>query len=189
MEEVAGWIAPIATTIAAIMTAANLGARVTGWGFVVFTVGSLAWIMVAASTGQTNLLLANGFLTLVNIAGIWRWLGRQALYEKGAHSAEAASETSARPSLFELGSLDGKPVLDRDGAIVGHVVDAMAECETGRIAYFIVREGSSPMHERLHALPLAQVSIDSEHITLVSARGLGALPQVDPAHWPVGQSI
>ena len=54
MLAIAGWIAPAATTIAAIMTAANLGSRVTGWGFAVFSVGALAWIAVGASTGQQN---------------------------------------------------------------------------------------------------------------------------------------
>ena len=44
LGDIAGWIAPIATAIAAIMTASNLGTRVTGWGFVVFAVGSIAWI-------------------------------------------------------------------------------------------------------------------------------------------------
>ena len=44
METIATWVAPIATTIAALMTASNLGSRITGWGFVVFTLGSLGWI-------------------------------------------------------------------------------------------------------------------------------------------------
>ena len=52
MEDIAGWVAPIATMIAAMMTAANLGPRVTGWGFVVFTVGSIAWSTVAIATDQ-----------------------------------------------------------------------------------------------------------------------------------------
>jgi len=56
--------------IAAMMTAANLGARVTGWGFVVFTVGSLCWTAIALSSGQTNLLASNAFLTVVNPVGI-----------------------------------------------------------------------------------------------------------------------
>ena len=46
LEDLAGWIAPAATMIAAMMTAANLGARVTGWGFGVFTLGSIAWSIV-----------------------------------------------------------------------------------------------------------------------------------------------
>ena len=42
MESIATWVAPIATTIAALMTASNLGSRITGYGFIVFTIGSLA---------------------------------------------------------------------------------------------------------------------------------------------------
>lgn len=72
MGDIAGWVAPVATMIAAIMTAANLGARVTGWGFVVFVIGSVSWSIVGISSGQNNLLWTNGFLTLVNVIGVWR---------------------------------------------------------------------------------------------------------------------
>ena len=41
MAETISWIATIATVIAAFMTAANLGTRITGSGFCVFLVGSL----------------------------------------------------------------------------------------------------------------------------------------------------
>ena len=68
LADVAGWVAPAATMIAAVMTAANPGSRITGWGFVVFTVGSLAWTSVGLSSGQTNSLATNGFLTLVNLS-------------------------------------------------------------------------------------------------------------------------
>ena len=91
MENIAIWVAPIATTIAALMTASNLGTRVTGWGFVVFTAGSLAWLTLGIATGQANLLWQNVVLTLLNLFGIWRWLGRQARIEDGAKSAAAAS--------------------------------------------------------------------------------------------------
>jgi hypothetical protein len=93
MEDAAGWVALVATCTAALMTASNLGARVTGWGFVVFTVGSLAWTTVAVVSGQTQLLWSNIFLTLVNFLGIWRWLGRQARVQD---TAAAAIERSAR---------------------------------------------------------------------------------------------
>ena len=65
MSAIAGWIAPIATMIAAMITAANLGARVTGWGFVIFTMGSIGWSIVGLSSGQTNLFLTNMVLTVV----------------------------------------------------------------------------------------------------------------------------
>ena len=44
MEDIIAWVATVATIIAALMTASNLGPRITGYGFVVFTVGSLAWL-------------------------------------------------------------------------------------------------------------------------------------------------
>jgi hypothetical protein len=67
-----GWIAPAATMIAAMMTAANAGARVTGCGFVVFAMGSVAWSLTATYSHQRNLLLTNLFLTVVNLIGVWR---------------------------------------------------------------------------------------------------------------------
>lgn len=91
MEQAANWVAPIATTLAAVMVAANLGARTTGYGFIVFSVGSIAWLLVGLGTGQMNLVWQNAILLLVNIFGIWRWLGLQARYEKGAATATTAS--------------------------------------------------------------------------------------------------
>jgi sporulation protein YlmC with PRC-barrel domain len=188
MGEIAAWVAPIATAIAAMMTASNLGTRITGWGFVLFTIGSLAWITEAVATHQTNLLLTNAFLTLVNIVGIWRWLGRQATYDKGARAAEADSEEAGRPDLFQLGGLLGKTVTDRSGKTLGHVVDAMAECVSGRISYLVLREGSeATIGERLHALPWKRIRIDQESVRLADGAGLRGLPEIDPAHWPAGR--
>ncbi len=94
METVANWAAPIFTTLAAIIVAANLGSRITGWGFVVFSAGSIAWIVIGATTGQANLLWQNVFLLAINGVGIWRWLGIRARYEKGA------SEATERTRVF-----------------------------------------------------------------------------------------
>src|SRR5947209_6123349 len=41
--DILSWVAPITGVSAAIMVAINLGTRFTGWGFVVFTVSSVAW--------------------------------------------------------------------------------------------------------------------------------------------------
>ena len=91
MEAAANWIAPIATTIAAIMVAANLGSRLTGYGFIVFSVGSIGWMAVGWYNGQANLVWQNAILLLVNLAGVWRWLGLRARYEKGAQVATEQS--------------------------------------------------------------------------------------------------
>lgn len=173
--------------IAAMMTASNLGARVTGWGFVVFAIGSLGWITVAVTTDQSNLLLTNAFLTLVNLVGIWRWLGRRATYDQGARAAAEASESAPAPRLFQIGGVEGLPVLDRVGEPVGQVVDAMGECDSGRIAYFVVREGgTTTLQERLHAVPWADVSVDGDGVKLsMSAAEFADLDAVTPDEWPV----
>jgi sporulation protein YlmC with PRC-barrel domain len=185
MGEIAGWIAPIATAIAAIMTASNLGTKVTGWGFVVFAVGSIAWIAVALATDQTNLLLTNGFLTLVNIVGIWRWLGRQATYDKGAKAAETESDQAPGPDLFQLGGLPGKAVEDARGGTVGNIVDGMLECDSGRIAYLVIREGSeAALAEKLRELPWQQLRFDQDRIRLNGPGDVSDLVEIDSAHWP-----
>lgn len=130
----AGWIAPAATMIAAMMTAANLGARVTGWGFVVFSVGSVAWTTVGLTSGQTNLVLSNAFLTVVNLVGIWRWLGRQATYDKGSSAAADASARHPVPSLYPAGGVIGAKLTGPGGEAVGTVVDAMLGCGDNAIA-------------------------------------------------------
>src|SRR5947209_12411375 len=96
MADTVSWIATIATIIAASMTAANLGARITGYGFCVFLVGSLAWLATGLLTGQSALTWTNVVLTVLNVFGIWRWLGRQAKVEEGARAAAEASEEIGR---------------------------------------------------------------------------------------------
>ena len=44
MLEVVKWTASISGMVAAFAVAADLGRRVTGWGFVLFLLSSAAWI-------------------------------------------------------------------------------------------------------------------------------------------------
>ena len=81
MADTVSWIATIATIIAASMTAANLGSRVTGYGFAVFLVGSVAWLTTGLLTDQPALVWTNVVLTFLNAFGIWLWLGRQSRVE------------------------------------------------------------------------------------------------------------
>ncbi len=185
MQEIAGWIAPIATIIAALMTAANLGSRVTGWGFVVFTVGSVAWSTVAIGTGQTNLLLTNGFLTLVNAVGIWRWLGHQARHEDGSQAAEAHSAAAKVPNLFGMGSLIGGTLTGRDGAAIGTVIDGMMRCDSTELAYVVVSEGGlGGVGERLHALHPSQLRFSDGIVCHLDAAELSQLPVLAHDDWP-----
>ena len=186
MEELAGWIAPVATAIAAVMTASNLGARVTGWGFVVFTLGSIAWSIVAIATGQTNLLWSNGFLTLVNLVGIWRWLGRMARYQDDGRRAMAASVRARTPDLLTLNTMIDLCVRERDGAIVGSVVDGLLEADTGRLAAIVVRLGGiAGIGERLVAVERDRLALHRDRIALdMSAAEIGGLPDWVPEALP-----
>ena len=47
---------------------------ITGWGFVVFTLSSLAWIVTGYLLPDRSLLTLNSGLLLVNLLGIYRWL-------------------------------------------------------------------------------------------------------------------
>lgn len=186
LHDLAIWIAPIATMIAAMMTAANLGARTTGWGFVVFTLGSLSWIVIGLSSGQTNLLASNAFLTLVNLVGIWRWLGRQATYQDGAETAKKRSRSASVPSLFTATSISGMEVFDAEGAPLGKAVEALLECRSGTVSYVVVATGGvAGLRESLRAVPREAVAFGCDKLVLaLSSPAFEALPALDGGDWP-----
>jgi hypothetical protein len=186
MEDISSWVAPIATAIAACMTAANLGSRVTGWGFVVFTIGSVAWTTYGAATGQTNLVWQNIFLTLVNFVGIWRWLGRQAKLDDGARAASEQSSAAPSPTLFPASTLTSATLEARNGDAIGSAVDAMIQCQDGRIAYLVVGKGGvGGVGETLHAIPWQQITLEPGRIVAdVEAAALDRLEPIDPRNWP-----
>jgi hypothetical protein len=183
MEELSSWVAPIATALAACMTAANLGTRVTGWGFVVFTVGSVAWTTYGATTGQSNLLWQNLFLTAVNLVGVWRWLGRQARLDDGAKSAAEKSEWQDAPTLFPVSRLTAAPLLSRSGETIGSAVDAMARCRDGGLDYLVVGKGGvGGIGETLYALPWTQVTVAPDSV--ITDADLEQLRPINPKDWP-----
>ena len=186
MQEIAGWIAPVATMIAAMMTAANLGSRVTGWGFVVFTVGAIGWVIVALASGQQNLLISNGFLLLVDLVGVWRWLGRKARYDAGANLAVERSAAGPTSTLIALSRIEGLTVRGADGAPIGTTVEAMAACDSGTIAYVVVRDGGmAGVGEQLHALGWREVMIHDDGVeTRLTSDALTRRPALDPTCWP-----
>lgn len=187
MSEVASWIASAATMVAAIMTAANLGTRLTGWGFVVFTLGSVAWAMVGVTTGQTSLALTNGFLLLVNMFGVWRWLGRQAKHETGSELAVQRSHARAQvPSLFSGAALIGADVFDEAGEKVGTVIDSMHDCDRRTLSYVVISQGGvGGAGETLRAVAPDHLSFrrDGLHCDL-SAEQIAAISPIDEKAWP-----
>jgi len=186
LENIASWVAPIATMVAAMMTAANLGARITGWGFIVFTIGSIGWSVVAIATGQQNLLWTNGFLTLVNGVGIWRWLGRVARYQDGGEAATRRSASAHVPTLFALGTIPNAKLIGRDGEPIGSVIDGMMRCNDSALAYLVVSEGGvAGVGERLHALHPSELTFSDEGVrSELSAEDLERRPVLQPDNWP-----
>lgn len=186
MDATAQWLAPVATMAAALMTAANLGARVTGWGFVVFTLGSICWVIVGLQGHQDNLMITNGLLTLVNAVGVWRWLGRQARYESVGASAEAAGVSPRLPSVFAATAIAGRDIVDDAGATLGEAVEAIIDCRTGTIRHIVVRFGGvGGVGEQIVAIPLADVRLGVKSMrTHLSPRALAALPRLDEDQWP-----
>ncbi|HEY6661414.1 MAG TPA: PRC-barrel domain containing protein [Sphingomicrobium sp.] len=185
MADTISWIATAATVIAAFMTASNLGSRITGTGFCVFLVGSLAWLATGILTGQPALTWTNAVLTVLNVFGIWRWLGRQARVEEGAQRASEASEETPGEALFPV-SLLTRGTVRCGGGDVGTCVDAMAGCSSGRIAYLVVSQGGvAGVGETLRRLPWSSAGVDGERVVAQLSSGqferLEHLPQDS---WP-----
>lgn len=186
VQPILAWVAPAATMIAALMTASNLGARFTGWGFVMFTLGSVSWSAVALASDQQNLLWTNAFLTFVNLIGIWRWLGRQARYDDGGTAAmERSAAIAGLPELVAVGAVPGTRLVGRDGDQIGVVVEAMMRCADLRLAYIVVSEGGlGGVGERLHALPPHLVTLSKDQaICELTAEELAERPTLQ-AQWP-----
>lgn len=188
MEHIAGWVAPAATMIAAVMTASNLGARVTGWGFVVFSVGSVCWTIVGLATGQQNLLWTNGFLTVVNGVGIWRWLGRKARYEAVSKSAEVSSAAARSPSLMALGSIAGAKLVGPDGEPIGALVDGMMRCCDAAVAYVVMTDGGvAGVGEQLYVLSVDEITFTEEHVlSHLPIEAIRRRGPVQAGQWPSG---
>ena len=185
MADTISWIATAATVLAAFMTAANLGPRVTGYGFAVFTLGAICWIVVGISSGQPALTWTNVVLVLLDIFGVWRWLGWQAKVEEGGEAAAEASEHTPGEALFPI-SLLTRAQVDCGGTNIGHCVDAMAGCGSGHLAYVVVAEGGvAGVGETLRRLPWRYASVDGERvISRLSTDQFQRLEQLPKDQWP-----
>ena len=185
MADYVSWIATAATIIAACMTASNLGARITGYGFAVFTVGSLSWLATGMMTDQPALIWTNVVLTGLNLFGIWRWLGRQARVEEGGEAATEASRRTPGEALFPVSLLAKAPVTC-GGADVGHAIDAMAGSRSGRLAYLVVSQGGvAGIGETLRRLPWDNAHVEGERIVAsMDANRVSSLEELPKDQWP-----
>lgn len=186
MSDSISWIATVATIVAASMTAANLGSRITGYGFIVFTLGALCWIAVGVLTHQPALMWTNIVLTLLDIFGIWRWLGRQSSVEEGARAASESSETTPGEPLFPISLLTRTVVGSGGGEELGHCVDAMAGCGSGLLSYVVVSQGGvAGVGETLRRLPWGEARVEGETVnTHLSKDQFNRLEELPRDQWP-----
>lgn len=186
MDQLASWVATVATIVAACMTASNLGWRITGMGFVVFTIGSIAWLTLGILTGQPALVWTNVAMTLLNLFGVWRWLGRQAKVEQGAERAAATSERLPGDTLFPASLLLRAPLVGREGKPLGTLVDAMVERRSGRLSYLVVSEGGvAGVGERLRRIDWSGATLDGEAMRVsLDCAAFARLPELRKDDWP-----
>ncbi len=186
MESIATWVAPVATTIAALMTASNLGSRITGYGFIVFTVGSLAWLTLGITTGQANLLWQNVILTVLNLFGIWRWLGRQAKIEDGGMAAQEQSADLPGETLFPASLLTKARLVGAGGDELGSSVEAMLGCCSGLPVYLVIAEGGvAGVGETLRRVEWRDVAVDEDRlVTSLTPTQFAAGERLTKDQWP-----
>ena len=185
MYDLLSWTATVATIGGAVLTASNRGARVTGTGFIVFLVGSICWLGVGLLGGQPALVWTNVVLTVLNLFGIWRWLGRQAAIDHGGKAAAQASEATPGEALFPVSRLLRAKVTVA-GKDVAACVDAMAGARSGLISYVVISEGGvAGVGERMRRLDWKNASLDCDRlVVLFGADGYDALPELTKDEWP-----
>ncbi len=185
MAEIISWIATVATIIAASMTAANLGARITGYGFAVFLIGSLSWLATGLLTSQPALVWTNVVLTVLNLFGVWRWLGRQARVEEGGKAASEASAETPGEALFPV-SLLSRAAVTSEGQELARCIDAMAGCHSGGLSYVVVSEGGvGGVGETLRRLPWEDTQVDGDRVvTRLAADQFARLEELPRDRWP-----
>ena len=68
------WIAAVGTMLAAGLVAADLGRRVTGWGFLLFCAVAMTWIVSGLTSDAMPIAAMNAILLAINLWGVWQYL-------------------------------------------------------------------------------------------------------------------
>ena len=123
---------------------------------------------------------------MVDIFGVWRWLGQETRWAEGAISAAQASERDPVPELFPASMFIGAAIADPAGDHIGHGVDAMLRCDDGQVSYVVIRSGGiGGVGEQLRELPWQRVRVANEKIAVdLDAAAFAALATIDPQRWP-----
>jgi hypothetical protein len=186
MDQTVSWVATVATILAACFTASNLGSRITGIGFIIFTIGSIAWFTLGWLTDQPALVWTNAVMTALNMFGVYRWLGRQAKLEEGASKAAEASEAAPGESLFPASTLTASKLVGRNGEALGSTVDAMLSCDGGRLRYLVVSQGGvAGIGETFRRVDWNYAGVqDGEVKTEFTQESFDRLPELQKDNWP-----
>lgn len=70
---IAKWLGTATGVAGAVIIAANLG--IVAYGFVLFLVSSVLWSAVSWVQREASLLVLQATFTVINVIGIYRWLG------------------------------------------------------------------------------------------------------------------
>ena len=164
----------------------ELGTRVTGWGFVVFAVGSAAWIVAGLEGDELSVVITDGILLVINLFAVWRWLGRQSRYEDSGARAAAHSRGAPVPTLFPAGSLVGASIKGPDDATRGVVAEAMLNCDDKSLAYLVVGEGGvAGAGETLRVLAPEALRLQGDSVCCdLTDAEWRALPTTEHHCWP-----
>ncbi len=182
------WVPAVATLIAALMIAANLGARFTGWGFAAYCLASAIWILSQVSQPDPDMavVVMHSVLLLFNLFGTWRWLGPRKHYEDSRQRASERSRRAPVPTLFSTDALIGATVQGTGETTRGTVVDAMLKCEEKELAYLVISEGGvGGAGETLRAVPPEHLRFDQDKVASdLSDDEWRRLPPIENDHWP-----
>lgn len=72
MIEILEWAGCLTGLCGAALLALNN--RYSGWGFVLFLVSNIAWIVFGLSTHATGMVVMQIGFTATSLIGVWKWL-------------------------------------------------------------------------------------------------------------------
>lgn len=98
------WTAAIGTIVAAGLLAADLGRKVTGYGFVLFCAVAVTWVVSGLLNDTMPIVVMNAILLLINGWGVWQYLlnpHKKRELERAEELAEQAREEVAEEAGSE----------------------------------------------------------------------------------------
>lgn len=183
LADVLGFLAPATLVAGAALTAANAGARVTGYGFIGISLAQLGFAGVGLATGSRMTVIAAAILFVINAAGAHRWLRHVA---RADDVAERTRERSLRAPLSEnIASARlalGASVYGPDGAEAGQLDDIIIEDQPGRIAYFVIHPAGAHAGRDFVGVMPAALRASGERLQL--NRPLAECSPLPAAAWP-----